>query len=260
VCGHDVARESPRVRQLIGYLPEGVPLYPEMRAAEYLRFRARLKGIPLWRRRPAIDRVLEQAGIRDVRRRIVGTLSRGYRQRVGLADALLSEPRVLILDEPTVGLDPEQVRQFRALLREVGRERTVVLSTHILSEVELVCSSVVIIAKGRIAARDRAERLRRMAGKRACVVAEIAGPQPAVTTALQAVASALRVECEEPAGGDARTADGRYRRYRVYTAEDEDLREAVYSAVQRGGWRLRHLERVVLSLEDAFLEIVGKET
>ena len=144
VAGHDVQERSLDVRRVIGYLPEGVPLYPEMRVSEYLRFRARLKGIPAGQRRKQIDRSLEATGVTDVRRRIIGTLSRGYRQRVGLADALLNEPRVLILDEPTVGLDPEQVRQFRSLLREVGRHRTVVLSTHILREVELVCSRVVI--------------------------------------------------------------------------------------------------------------------
>src|SRR5690606_19696540 len=142
VAGHDVREDSLAVRSEIGYLPEGVPLYPDMRVIEYLRYRARLKGIPRSKRKRQIDASLEAADVTDVRRRIIGTLSRGYRQRIGLADALLSEPKVLILDEPTVGLDPEQVRHFREVLRAVGQERTVFLSTHILQEVEIVCSHV----------------------------------------------------------------------------------------------------------------------
>ena len=172
VAGYDVRSDSLSVRRQLGYLPEGVPLYPDMRVKEYMRYRSRIKGIPLRQRQTAIDRALDKTRVTDVRRQIIGTLSRGYRQRVGLADALLAEPRVLILDEPTVGLDPEQVRQFRALLGEVGEDRTVILSTHILSEVELSCSSVVIIRDGSIVARDRAEDLRRRFGSSRRVVAE----------------------------------------------------------------------------------------
>jgi ABC-2 type transport system ATP-binding protein len=257
VGGHDVRRESLAVRRLIGYLPEGVPLYPEMRVTEYLRFRARLKGLSFWERRRLIDRALERTRIQDVRKRIIGTLSRGYRQRVGLADALLGEPRVLILDEPTVGLDPEQVRQFRSLLREVGRERTVILSTHILSEVELVCSTVVIIARGRIARSDTAERLRRAAGSRACVVAEVAGPPAGVTAALEAIEGVSRVT--RTAAEPSSATGAAYARYRVYSFAEADMREAVFRAVQQGGWLLRHLERETLSLEDVFLDIVGTD-
>jgi ABC-2 type transport system ATP-binding protein len=268
VAGHDVERDSVAVRSNIGYLPEGVPLYPEMRVSEYLRFRARLKGVPFWERRGAIDRVLEASGTADVRRRIIGTLSRGYRQRVGLADTLLGEPRVLLLDEPTVGLDPEQVRQFRSLLHEVGRERTVMLSTHILSEVELVCSRVLIINRGRIEASDTAESLRRLVGGRACsVLAEIAGPQAAVTRSLEAISLVTRVErgAAPLPGPDGGPGDGKaaaaYRCFRIYTPADVDVREAVFLAVQRGGWTLRHLQREVdePSLEEVFIDIVGRK-
>jgi ABC-2 type transport system ATP-binding protein len=280
VAGHDVAREPLAVRQAIGYLPEGVPLYGDLRVVEYLRFRARLKGIPPWRCRGEIDRCLEVAGVSDVRRRIIGTLSRGYRQRVGLADALLGEPRVLILDEPTVGLDPEQVRQFRAVLRAVGRERTVILSTHILREVELVCSHVVIIHRGRIAARDRADSLGSLLLGRTCVVAEIAGPSPGVLDALRGLSGVTRVSVEDAAGGGNVNDEGAVRdgaeagaeepaapasaapgvpfhRYRMWSTGGRDLREEVFALAARRGLRLRRLDHETLSLEDVFLSIVG---
>lgn len=249
VAGHDVSRESLEVRRKIGYLPEGVPLYPEMRAEEYLRFRARLKGVPRAQRRSTIGRALEQAGAGQVRRRIIGTLSRGYRQRVGLADALLAEPKVLILDEPTVGLDPEQVRQFRQLIHDVGRDRTVILSTHILSEVEIVCSGVVIINKGRVVARDSAANLAAKFGTGERVVAEVAGPAEEVLKAFQSDPRVTRVLVER--GGD-------YHRFLVESRSGEDLREMVFQTVRQSGWLLRELKRERLSLEDAFVGIVGE--
>jgi ABC-2 type transport system ATP-binding protein len=251
VLGHDVRSEGLAVRQVTGYLPEGVPLYPEIRVVEYLRFRARLKGVARRERRSMIARALEQAGVADLQRRVIGTLSRGYRQRVGLADALLARPRVLILDEPTVGLDPEQVRQFRQVLGDVGKDRTVVLSTHILSEVEIVCSSVVIIQGGRVIARDTAANLRRAASAAQRIVVEVSGPQAAVEKALAADRRVERVAVEEAPG------DG-YRRYRLDVVSGEDLRESIYRAVRDGGWLLRELRREELPLEDVFVSLVQK--
>ncbi|MEM7232490.1 MAG: ATP-binding cassette domain-containing protein [Planctomycetota bacterium] len=175
VGGHDVTRESLAVRRMIGYLPEGVPIYTDMRVQEFLRYRARLKGIPLRERRSRVEGALKATDVWDVRKRMIGVLSRGFRQRVGLADALLSEPKVLILDEPTVGLDPEQVRLFRKVLKDIGHDRTVLLSTHILAEVEATCSHVVIIRRGRIVATDRAEGLRASHREQSRVRADIAG-------------------------------------------------------------------------------------
>lgn len=268
ICGLDVARSSLEVRRLVGYLPEGVPLYPELRVQEYLRFRARLKGVSLRKRRQVIDRSLEAVGIMDVKRRVIGTLSRGYRQRVGLADALLNEPRLLILDEPTVGLDPEQVRQFRSLLRAVGQDRTVILSTHILSEVELVCSSVVIISEGKIAVTDSADRLRRLtAGRGSSTVVEIAGPDGASGDSVQSsrdpvreVTAALKeLEGVASVRTDGSAGEGYYR-WRVFSAQDADVREVIYEMVRSRGWKMRHLERIVRPLEEVFLDIVGKES
>jgi ABC-2 type transport system ATP-binding protein len=149
--GHSIAEDGLAVRRSIGYLPEAVPLYPEMRVFEYLAYRASLRGLPRSRRKAAVDTAIDRCALGDRRRQIIGTLSRGYRQRVGLADAVLAQPPILILDEPTVGLDPNQIREVRELVRELGREQTILLSTHILSEVEAVASRVIILHQGRVA-------------------------------------------------------------------------------------------------------------
>ena len=258
VNGFDVGEDSLAVRNSIGYLPEGVPIYPDMRVGEYLGFRARLKGISRADRKGRIGAALEETQTVDVAVRMIGTLSRGYRQRIGLADALLGEPPVLILDEPTVGLDPEQVRQFRSLLQEVGRSRTVILSTHILSEVELVCSSVAIISGGRLVAGDTVENLKGSLADRVCVVAEVNGPHEAVSAAFEALPGVSRVESDRPEGaGDDPGAD--YCRYRVFFNDAGEGAETIFDAVSSGGWRLRQLAVEELSLEDVFLDIVGGE-
>ena len=151
IDGLDVFWDSVEARRRIGYMPESCPLYPEMRVVEYLRFRAGLKGVYGSTRRKRLDYVLERCWLKDVRRQLIGTLSKGYRQRVGLADALIAEPKVLILDEPTSGLDPAQIRETRKLIRELGADHTILLSTHILSEVERTCERVIIINKGEVA-------------------------------------------------------------------------------------------------------------
>jgi ABC-2 type transport system ATP-binding protein len=160
IDGIDVFWDPVEVRRRIGYMPENCPLYPEMRVVEYLTFRGGIKGLHGPECRKRVDYVTERCWLRDVRRQLVGTLSKGYRQRVGLADALLHNPPVLILDEPTVGLDPSQIRETRSLIRELGQAHTVLLSTHILSEVEMTCDEAIIINRGRVAAAGRLSDLR----------------------------------------------------------------------------------------------------
>jgi ABC-2 type transport system ATP-binding protein len=160
IAGLDVFWQPVEVRRQIGYMPENCPLYPEMRVAEYLAFRGGIKGLHGRACRRRIEYVLGRCWLTDVRRQLIGTLSRGYRQRVGLADVLLHSPRVLILDEPTAGLDPGQIRETRKLIRELGQEHTILLSTHILPEVEMTCDQVIIINRGRVAAAGRLEDLR----------------------------------------------------------------------------------------------------
>ena len=167
VAGHDIREESFEARQKIGYMPEAVPLYLEMRVAEYLAFRAELKRVPRSDRAGFVDDAMTKANVDDVANVVIGNLSKGYRQRVGLADALVARPPLLILDEPTAGLDPNQIREVRDVIRDLGKEHTVLLSTHILSEVEASCSRVVVIAKGKLVAEgtmDDLARKRRAAG------------------------------------------------------------------------------------------------
>lgn len=262
VAGHDVSRDSIAVRRSIGYLPEGVPLYPEMRTIEFLRFRAALKGISRRARVGAIGAALERVGIVDVRRQVIGTLSKGYRQRVGLADALLGDPKVLILDEPTVGLDPEQVIQFRKLLREIGQDRTVLLSTHILSEVELVCSGAIIIHRGRIAAQDSAENLRQRVQGMAPVIVEIDGPEQLVRQTLSRmddVESVVSAPVDEVAlnDGDSEAVTGEFHRFLLRPKPGRDPRVAVFLLAREKGWTMRELRREPIPLEEAFLDIVS---
>src|SRR4051812_26872952 len=180
VAGYDVMSESMDVRRNIGYLPESVPLYSEMRVEEYLIYRAKLKGVERTNRQQRIDYCLDRCRIREVRRRLIGTLSKGYRQRVGLADTMLHDPVILILDEPTAGLDPLQIRETLALIKELGQTHTILLSTHILSEVEAVCERVIIINAGRIGlAKNMAELEKDMV-----IVLEVRGPAEQTTSVL----------------------------------------------------------------------------
>jgi len=181
LAGFDVLDESLEVRRRVGYLPENVPLYTEMRVREFLRFRARLKDVPRSKLRRAVSEVIDRCRLEEVENRIIGQLSRGFRQRVGLAEAMVHDPPILILDEPTSGLDPLQILEVRKLIRELGDRHTILLSTHILPEVEAVCGRVIIIARGRIALDDRLEDLRRDT----TIVLEARGPAQAMIAAIQ---------------------------------------------------------------------------
>lgn len=162
VAGHDIERNTFEARKSIGYMPEAVPLYPEMRVVEYLAFRSELKNVPRAKRRSYVDDAMTKAGVVDVATTLIGKLSKGYKQRVGLADALVARPPILILDEPTAGLDPNQIREVRSVVRNLGDDHTVLLSTHILSEVEASCSKVILIAKGKLLAQGKTDDIRAM--------------------------------------------------------------------------------------------------
>src|SRR4051812_19431746 len=194
IAGFNIFHQSEQVREKSGYLPENCPLYTEMKVEEYLDFRGRLRGMERDLRRKRIDYVVERAWLSSVRRKTIGHLSKGYRQRVGLADALLHNPPVLILDEPTVGLDPAQIRESRKLIRELGGDHTVMLSTHILPEVEAVCDRAIIIAGGKIVAQGTPDELRASRRMDARVMVECRGPAKEVETALSRVSGVHSVE------------------------------------------------------------------
>src|ERR1035438_7525304 len=176
VAGFDVFHQSEEVRRRIGYMPENNPLYPEMRVREYLKFRARLKGLGWRRSRERVTTVMEQCGLADVGRRVIGQLSKGYKQRVGLADALVHEPELIIFDEPTLGLDPHQIRAVRQLLKSLAQKHTVLISTHILPEAEMTCNRMLIMYDGKILAADTPDNLQRLMAGNSQIIAEIAAP------------------------------------------------------------------------------------
>jgi ABC-2 type transport system ATP-binding protein len=247
VAGFDVFRQAEEVRRRIGYMPEHNPLYRDMRVREYLKFRARLKGLNRARTRERIEVVLAQCGLTEVRDQIIGTLSKGYQQRVGLADALLHEPELIILDEPTIGLDPHQIRQVRQLIKELGRNHTLLISTHILPEVEMTCNRVLILRQGRIQADDTPENLQLMMTEGGQVVAEIAAPESELRACWEQMA--------EVQHADLAPVDGQYVRCTLVGRTGVDLRPLVFAVVQQRGWALRELRRSRVSLEDIFVRM-----
>ncbi len=247
IAGHDVRTESMDARQNLGYLPENVPLYPEMRVEEYMRFRAKLKGVERTARSQRIEYCMERCRITAVRRRLIGTLSRGYRQRVGLAEAMVHDPAILILDEPTAGLDPNQQQETLTLIRELGDQHTILLSTHILSEVEEVCRRVIIINQGRIAMDDQLANLQR----EALIVLEVKGPHDKVRDALKAMDGIVQVQ---PLHMDAADTDG-ITGFELHTADNRDLRLAISERVARQGWTIRRLDIRRRTLREHFMQV-----
>jgi ABC-2 type transport system ATP-binding protein len=251
VAGHDVFRESLEVRRRIGYLPESVPLYTEMRVAPYLDFVAEVKGVSRSDRRRRVADVMDRCLVADVQNRLIGTLSKGYRQRVGLAQALVSDPEVLILDEPTIGLDPRQITEIRSLIKSLAGQHTVILSTHILPEVSMVCSGVIIINKGSVVAQGPIDSLVEQVFPTARVEVEIVGPPPAVRDRIRSIAGVLSVEDQMVGNGAAR--------YVVETARGRDVRAEIFKLAAQQHWDLLELRRVGMTLEEVFIRIVAGE-
>ena len=250
VDGLDVLADSLAVRRRIGYMPELVPLPGEMRVGEYLTYRAALRDIPARKRRAAVDRAAERCWLsspEDMTRRRLDQLSRGYRQRVGLADVLLHDPPVLVLDEPMIGLDPAQIRAMRELVTALGRDHTVILSSHILAEVEQTCSHLVIIAGGRIAATGTPAELRRRVVGPSRIIAELRGASAeelaAAVAKLDGVSEVKHVRA------------GKWTRLTVSGDDESDARSAVASLAAEKGYGLRELRRDVASLEEFFVQI-----
>ena len=254
VAGFDIIDKPLEVRKRIGYMPENVPLYFEMRVKEYLNFRAKIKDVPRNGRKARIEKVMERCWLADVARQTIGTLSKGYRQRVGIADAMVSDPEILILDEPTIGLDPSQVRQVRSLIRELGQDHTVLLSTHILPEVEIVCDKVIIINGGRIAVADSLEGIRQSSGELVEYYLEIAGPADAVRQILSTVDGVTELREHTPHHAEGRTVGFVFK-----VPRNSNAPEAIAARVVKNGWGVRELRRGERTLEDVFVDVVSKE-
>lgn len=251
VVGYDVFHQSAEVRKRIGYMPENNPLPPDMRVREYLRFRGRLKGLSGSACRERVDLVQELCGLRDVGRRIIGTLSKGYRQRVGLADALVHDPPLLILDEPTIGLDPNQIRALRQLIKDLAQSRSVLLSSHILPEVEMTCTRVLIMHRGRVRAEGTTTDLQGALGSGHQVVAEILAPEPDLRECWDTMPEVLNYNMAP--------IEGSYFRCALTPLNGTDLRDRVYDEVRVHGWRLRELTYSRHSLEDIFVHLTRTE-
>ncbi len=248
VCGHDLASEPGRARREIGYLPETVALYGEMRVSEYLAYRARLEGMSRAAARTAIGETVASCLLEDVEHQIVGTLSKGYRQRVGLAAAILHGPRVLVLDEPTVGLDPKQIIAIRELIRDLGRERTLLISTHILPEVEQLCQRVLIIDRGRLVAEGTPAELREQSQGASVLRVTV---KDAPSDAADVLGGVAGVDSVTASNGQGET------RLEIVHGSGLDLRETVFRAAVERGWVLLELAEEKASLEDVFVRLTS---
>jgi ABC-2 type transport system ATP-binding protein len=247
VAGYDVFRESREVRRRIGFMPENNPLHLDMRVREYLKFRARLKGLGWRRSRERVGVVMEQCGLTDVSRKIVGQLSKGYKQRVGLADALVHEPELIILDEPTIGLDPHQIRSVRQLIKSLAHQHTVLISTHILPEAEMTCNRMLIMYQGKVLASDTPENLQRFMSSKSQVIAEICAPQ--------AELQECWAQIPEVEQFDVSAAEGDYFRCALTPRDGMDLRPYVFELARQRGWSIRELTRNRHSLEDIYVQV-----
>jgi ABC-2 type transport system ATP-binding protein len=255
VAGHDVVDEPFEARRAIGYMPEGVPLYPEMRVIEYLRFRAELKRVPRAARATHVDDAMHKAGVVDVAHKRIGNLSKGYRQRVGLADAIVAKPPIVVLDEPTAGLDPNQIREARSLVRDLGREHTVVLSTHILGEVEACATRVVLIHRGKLVAEGPTEQIRSMRGAAGTDFVVRGNPQ-AAEGVLRAVDEVLTISQIGFEG-----AAGRLRVHFATSALDDRARatERCVAALVAADFGVRDVRAAGGSLEEVFAALTASD-
>ena len=254
VAGFDAVEQSLALRQKIGYLPESVVLYPDMRVRRFLEFCAEVRGINGTRKHRRLETMIHECGLLEVVDRLIGTLSKGFRQRVGLAQALLHEPEVLILDEPTVGLDPRQIIDIRSRIRALRGTTTVLLSTHILPEVSMTCEGVIIIDRGRIVAEDTAEALTRRVQGADRTLVRVEGPTDAVYSVLKGIAGVDHVALTD--GADV----GGTCEFVAHSTVGAPVRKAIAAAVVGNGWGLVEVRPLAMSLEDLFVRLVTEES
>ncbi|MCF6210288.1 MAG: ABC transporter ATP-binding protein [Gammaproteobacteria bacterium] len=251
VAGYDCFEDSLNVRRKIGYLPERVPLYEDMRVDEYLIFVAKIKGMSSRDTKHKVSQIMGDCGLGDVSKKMISSISRGYRQRVGIAQALVNDPEVLVLDEPTVGLDPKQIKEIRNLIKELAGKHTVILSTHILPEVSLLCSRVIIINEGKLIAVDTPENL--TSGSVSRMFLRISGDVVKVEKALSSLTEIKGVERELTTAKDACG-------FIVTFDNEKKARKSVHSVIDTNGWDLIEMRPMEMSLEDVFIKLVTKES
>jgi ABC-2 type transport system ATP-binding protein len=250
IAGHDVFNDSIRARRKLGYLPENVPLYGDMRVTEYLRYRAALKDLSGQKLKQRVGAVKELCSLKEVENKLIANLSKGYRQRVGLAESMIHEPALLILDEPTLGLDPNQIRQVRELIKAMGERHTILLSTHILSEVEMTCSRVIIINRGKIEASDTPENLVGRLRTSGTVKLEVRVGSDNPVDVISKIAGVKEVQIE---------SDASWSRFTIRIEANTDPREEIYHLAVQRHWVIRELTSERRTLEDAFVELTHSD-
>lgn len=252
VAGFDIFKDSLEVRKRVGYVPENIPLYNELEVMTYLNFVGEVKGLRRQARRQRLVRVIEEAGLEEVKNKCIRELSKGYRQRVGLAQALLNNPEILILDEPTVGLDPKQIIEIRKLIKNMAGKKTIILSTHILPEVSMTCHRVIIINEGKLIAIDTPENLTRQLQKTSRITMQIEGPLPEIVNQLGQIKGVTRVTPKN-------SFPQHIHDFVIEAEKEREVRKELAALVVNKGWGLMEMKSLGMSLEDIFIQLVTEE-
>ncbi len=249
VDGYDIDRKPKKVKKQIGYMPEGVPLYTDLTVKEFVTYMAEIKKVDRKTRKEKVEKIIEQTGLKDVEKKLIKKLSRGYKQRVSMAGALVGEPKILILDEPTVGLDPKQITEIRNLIKELGKEHTVILSSHILSEVSQICNRVIIINKGKIVAIDTPENLEKKAVSKNCVYITVEDPENKMDTIKEKIKGIKNIEC-------TKTNEDKTKEYSIEAEGDIDLRKILFNELAKENITIFEMKKADATLEDAFMKLI----
>lgn len=254
IDGYDMLKKPKKAKKEIGYMPEGVPLYADLTVKEFVKYMAELKGIDKKERKEKVEKIIEQTGLKDVENKLTRNLSRGYKQRVSMAGALVGEPKILILDEPTVGLDPKQITEIRKLIKELGKTHTVILSSHILSEVSQICNKVIIINKGKIVAIDTPENLESKVSSDNSIYVTVEDTENKMEQIKDQITEIKTLKL-------IKTNEDGTKQYEITSKEDEDLRKILFSELAKENITIFEMKKVDFSLEDAFMKLIegGKQ-
>ena len=249
INGFDIVKKSKKAKKQIGYMPEGVPLYTELTAREFVNYMAELKDVKAKERKEAVEKAIEETGLKDVQNKLIKNLSRGYKQRVSMAGALIGDPKILILDEPTVGLDPKQITEIRNLIKELGKTHTVILSSHILSEVSQICNKVIIINKGKIVAIDTPENLEAKVSNKNCLYVTVEDPEDKMNIIKDKIKEIKKIELVE------KNEDGT-KQYMIESEDNADLRKMIFSELAKEDITIFEMKKADTTLEDAFMKLI----
>lgn len=249
IDGYNMLKKPKKAKREIGYMPEGVPLYTDLTVKEFVTYMAQIKNVDRKLRKEKVEKIIEQTGLKDVENKLTRNLSRGYKQRVSMAGALVGEPKILILDEPTVGLDPKQITEIRNLIKELGKTHTIIISSHILSEISQICSKVIIINKGKIVAVDTPENLEEKVSNKNCVYVTVEDPENKIKEIKNKIKDIKRLELIE------KNEDGTTQ-YMIESSENIDLRKTIFSELAKENITIFEMKKADTTLEDAFMKLI----